>query len=372
MMRTKDWEALLRDGEAAHIRACLREARRFVIDGAAAARWGTVAREVPELVAKHQEFAQPPFDVMWVEVEFAPFILALTGNAPDAECDRRVGYLFDRGNLWTAVQGTQATPDTEVAMTPIVYRLHRPWLPEEQEALAKRVNCSRVFFEGFMWGSGFSQVDDKTTGALRDSHTIEFRAHPRFRDNEHDMWRTLSMAAAGELRSILTLLLLMNRPGLTRIVQDVPARRSFLKGKSVSYFGYSTVEIDLAAKESIIRLGAKGAERGSPRRHEVRGHFVHDAQYKRGRAIGCNHNLVPFEDSKHPDKSWKCTSCLGKRWWRPAFQRGDAGKGFVYQDHVVTASAPGLTRAGSIVSSGQTFLHKDLGDVAAVSGVKPG
>lgn len=116
------------------------------------------------------------------------------------------------------------------------------------------------------------------------------------------------------------------------VISEKPNRVVRPRGKKLLYFGHSTIKIELTAPKITRRDFATGTH-ATPRRHQVMGHFVH-----RGGQRGCTHPWqVVTRDPDDGIPRWECPDCGRKRTWRKAFERGDAGKGFVHQKYEVTA-----------------------------------
>lgn len=118
----------------------------------------------------------------------------------------------------------------------------------------------------------------------------------------------------------------------THKLSRVDARSGISRGKRVVYRAHSTVSINLAETQGHFRQFLNG-HRGSYRRHEVRGTWVHFHKVS-----GCQHEFVPREVAE-PDPMrprYICSKCGQYRSWRPSHERGDAGKGWVEKDYRVT------------------------------------
>lgn len=113
------------------------------------------------------------------------------------------------------------------------------------------------------------------------------------------------------------------------VTSEQPEHRTASRGRQVRYYSHSTINIDLTAPKITRRCFSTGTH-ASPRRHQVMGHFVH-----RGGDRSCSHQWE--RQPGETPKRWCCSACERKRVWRAAFERGDAGKGFVRQDYQVTA-----------------------------------
>ena len=109
-------------------------------------------------------------------------------------------------------------------------------------------------------------------------------------------------------------------------------RRTIRKGRPVRYFARSEIKIDLTAPAEIRRAFVTG-DRGSPRWHEVRRHFVHF-----GGSPSCIHAWSALPVADDGKKRWVCDRCERRRCERfYPNGRGDAGKGFVRQSYAITA-----------------------------------
>jgi hypothetical protein len=146
----------------------------------------------------------------------------------------------------------------------------------------------------------------------------------------------------GDLRNVIACLLMLNRPTITKYVDDLPQSRGWLKNKLVPYWSHTTVTINLDPKP-ILRLIGTDRESGvTKRRHEVEGHYCHDKEWRDyGTIAGCIHepidtdaDWIPLVGVYAPStvEHWVCKVCGGKRWWRSEHLRGDANKGWVIKD----------------------------------------
>lgn len=311
-----------------NLQARVRASKVFVMDEAAALRVAETCREVPDLLARQQQFARQPYDVMWVEFELRALWEAITGRVMDDRGDYKIAYFYDHGTASVVVGGTQEDPGATPCAMPLVYDIGTPWELADQIAFVERVKTSRMNLDMFFWGEAVMKLLDREEQRdLRAHNTLRMIARPDL--DPEALFHTIYQNGAGELRNMLAILLLMNRPSLTRFVRDVPRRRGFVRGKLRPFMGHSVVTIDLSPVPTLRRLGTP-ADDGTPRRrHEVRGHYCHNDAYRQGTRLGCEHAFVRDEAATHPEDSWLCTGCGGKRWWRSMHHRGDAGTGFV-------------------------------------------
>lgn len=101
----------------------------------------------------------------------------------------------------------------------------------------------------------------------------------------------------------------------------------------VKYGAHKTIDLKLFDKKEIRSIVTPPGHRSSPRRHPVRGHWVHF-----GEPHNCEHDWerVICDDPSEDDGRirYRCSKCGVRRTWRNAFNRGDALKGFVNHDYV--------------------------------------
>lgn len=126
--------------------------------------------------------------------------------------------------------------------------------------------------------------------------------------------------------------LLLNQKHGVHVSEPTMTRKGMSRGKTLTFYGRSTVSVSLHAAEELHRHFAT-MTRTTPRRHAVRGHFVH-----RGGDRDCEHQWEKLVDRPAAaGDAWICTACDRKRSWRRDFERGDASKGYVTQTWKVTA-----------------------------------
>jgi hypothetical protein len=88
------------------IRDRLIEAKRFVLDATATRYVGDFIDKVPEAVAYAQEFAIPPFPLMYVEFPAPELWKAVTHAEPNwATNDRTLGYLYAGPRVYVLAGG---------------------------------------------------------------------------------------------------------------------------------------------------------------------------------------------------------------------------------------------------------------------------
>ena len=215
--------------------------------------------------------------------------------------------------------------------------------------MAEQTGTSRAQFDSYFWGTTTLDIDDASLRSLRAHHRLDLLPIDKNRFIVPKRLTDLLYGGAGELRNIIAMLLMLNRPTITQYRNTTPASRGWLKGKIIPYFSHTTVTISLDAVATLRLIGTPAGEAVPRRAHEVRGHFCHDEVARNFlRIAGCLHewqrchdDWTPWPDGPHDPiplrlNHWACKTCAGKRWWRPKHMRGDATRGFVVKDYAVT------------------------------------
>jgi hypothetical protein len=337
----------------------VRQAHRYVLDEQAAARIGDVVRRVPELLLREHRFARAPFELTWVEFPHWRFWQVLTDGRPqviekpqDETSDHTIGYLFDHGRVNTVSGGTVGQPHKRYPyLTPFQYHLHTDWPVEDQIRFVQAVGSSRGQIDHYLWGATSTQLQPEHARVLRDNHRLDLLPlEAAFRSrivSEPNLLDKAMRGGSGELRNMIAILLMLNRPTIARYRNVLPGARGWHRGKLIPYLSHTTVTVDIDAVPTLRMIGTPAGEGVPRRRHEVEGHYCHDVTARDfHRIAGCIHDWITCDDEwtpapKIPDgeaNHWRCSICDGKRWWRAEHLRGDATRGFVRADHAVTAS----------------------------------
>lgn len=333
-LAARDKPTLVSEAANESIRNRIRGAKQFVLDDAAADHIGRLMRDVPDLLIPQMRFARAPFERAWIEFDASVLWKAHNGAEPDDKADSALGVFIDGNSAYTVIGGTIGGGTTPPVLSPIAYDLNTPWGDaDDDDPVRQRIEMSNALadlglspltLQHFYWGRMFPSAQAAGVRLFEHSLRILPLRDARLKSVLPSLWDT----ANGELRNILTILLMLNRPSLTRVVREQAKGRGFIGNKLAPYFAHSVVTIDLDPKPALLRLTAGAG--GSKRRHEVRGHWCHDAAC---RASPCAHDWRPHpayagkDDPTDPDH-WLCDNCGGKRWWRAEHARGDAGKGF--------------------------------------------
>jgi len=326
------------------VRRSLRTAKQFVLDDRAVEHIGRLMRDVPDLLIPQLRFARAPFEHTWIEFDASVLWKAHNDMEPDTDGDTAFGILIDGNAAYTVIGGTIEWGPTPPRVSPLVYHLNTPWGDaEEDDPYRQRVQMANALgdlgmspltLQHFYWGSMYHRAAAQGVKLYEHSLQVLPLRDKRMLPFLHDLWQS----GLGELRNILIVLTVLNRPSLLTVVREQGRSRGFIGNRPAPYWAHSVVTINLDRKESVLRLTDSAGT--TKRRHEVRGHWCHD---RRCRESQCIHDWTPHpdymdrDDPAEPDH-WQCTQCQGKRWWRAEHARGDAGKGFSVRDgyHVIS------------------------------------
>jgi hypothetical protein len=314
------WDTVLTTQNQKRVKAAAMRARPYRFDEAASAKIGAFSTECIDLVAANLEFAIPPFDSIYIEIDIQQCISG-TGRAhptnaePDA--DWKLGFLIDHGTIWTvACNKTQphcaVSPwgyiDTSYFEHGVARHDMSPW-NEKAELLL---------------GSAVRDVDKGMMSKFLDRFDVGFFGRPNISREAMDY---MLAGSVGEIRFLsAALLFLQARRGVS--IGGVPFERRMTRGKSRVFMAHSTVTINLEGPVEMRRAFTIG-DRQSPRAHEVPAHFAH-----RYGDRNCEHQWREREDEP---THWDCPLCGRFRYLRKQHMRGDASIGFVTRDYNVIA-----------------------------------
>lgn len=307
----------------------LRQAQRFVLDRDASHLVGSLVRGAASLMMREHEFARPPYDPTWIEIDYPAYMHGL-GHEPnpnDKTVDLRVGYFYGAGNLLFVTETAEHPP----SVMPYWFKLHSPQLEELE--LAQMLKITRLQLRQIILGND-GIPDDWWNSA---DATAFFRSHPlmisptvvkELKMNTHHIVNML-LGGAGSLKQGIALLLLLGRPGQATVhLSEQPHRQGIIRGSTRTLLSHHKVTIHLSVPEAVRKVVDTLHSTGiHHRRHSVRGHW---AQTRRN-VNGCTHSWEPETVDKY-----HCLDCKAKRWWRVKHNRGDIALGMVTKEYEVT------------------------------------
>lgn len=312
-------------GELKKLKALRARARRFVFDEAASERAGRFATECADIVCEHSQFALPPFPNSYIEIDNVASLRVSSRMRIEDGTARRLGFLFtEDGDLYVCSGGDYQSKGF------LPFRYHR----KEAGSGGMEMPGDHGFLRDFLIGevaAGLRPAVDAFSHHVTDIWAVS-AVNPSRALIEH-----MVEECRGEFKRALTALLLLNQKrGVA--VRDVPPARRLAGGKLKTYMAHSVVSIDIGGED--LRGFFHVDSRASPRRHEVRGHYVHY-----GIDEACGHEWAPYSTPElerrdvdrggKPVPRWRCALCQGLRVRRETFHRGDATKGFVTKSYEV-------------------------------------
>jgi hypothetical protein len=140
--------------------------------------------------------------------------------------------------------------------------------------------------------------------------------------------------AAGVVRFVLGCLAMLQRRIVLPGEPYAQRGRRLVSGKSLPFFGYRTITLEVPGKLRLQRAFAQREPAEPKRRHEVAASWCYNAKAR----AGCADELHDWRPLV-PEQRYQCRVCGGKRWRRREHQRGDASRGWVHQDRVVKTPA---------------------------------
>lgn len=340
------------------------QAKKFVLDAQATVYLARMLKEHPRIVSDANDFAQRPFEQMWIEMPFPAFYEIMTGRKTDSDGDQIIGYLFDGPVVNVAsfgAEGVRYGKSTPAGFTPVEYILNRPMSETETEKVCAQLGMRS--HRGFaidiqMWGSSalsfvtdpeerarlglLNYVEDRPDRewdaeglrSLRENHTLRIRKIPGVPDEDI---KDVVQGSSGDLRNIIALLLFLNRTANIQSVREEPMGHAMINRRPRPLLPHKVISLRIDPGPRLLKLVAD-QEHIKRCNHPVRGHYKHD---KRAWA-GCPHGKELAGDFgewwiEYEPLRWKCEECGGKRWWHPAHRRGDPALGVIDRDYAVTS-----------------------------------
>jgi hypothetical protein len=310
------------------VQARLRNAKVFKFDEQAAVYAAQMMRDYPEAIAREIEFAIPPFAQMYIEYPFPKFYetltpgyMRITDPLPLEDQDQDVGYFYDGPRVYIMSRTLSISKHNSHGMLlPLRFRLNQTFSFQEEQAIARSLQGSRLSIDHFLWGSCYRKLaergDHASMRALREHHSCEVWWG---RDNimePQNILAHLLRTNAGDLRSIVAFLLFLNKTRDVQIIDTLPPAPGFVRAKPRTLVRVNLIRIKLDPGPLLEREFKGRATGGWRREHDVRGHWCHDRNYHANKAPH-EHDL---RETHH--QFWKCLKCGGCRWWRKEHHRG--------------------------------------------------
>lgn len=310
------------------------KARRFKFTDEVTTALAHLLRDFPNALLDNYQFALPPYDCCYLEFNLRLFLKELGARTSEDIgldiTDQTIGYLINDHQITSLVQGVDPAQPPIIGAVSYSYVEHRPLpglIPLKIDGLVVREPGSDAvedFHLGFLLGT--TLVNPRSTMTPERAHDLVLRIRPHFDASFKPSGKTahaLIYGAMGEARNFMALLLWLNQPTVSHIV-DVPAGRGWYKSKPVAYAAHHVVRL---RKETTTRSLLRAfAPRRAPRRHEVEAFW---RNYDK--TPGCEH-AWPILPDEHGH--WRCGKCPQWRTRVRSHERGDAGVGFVTKEYL--------------------------------------
>jgi hypothetical protein len=317
----------------------LKLAKHFVFDRQATEYCAALLKQEPRIVADAQDFAIPPFERTYIEIDFTAWYRVLAGREPDGHADIRMGYLIVKNEVRCLSESLEG-----VGLSPISYRLNEPFTLEEEVKLCRQLQISRSKLDLFFWAESaftFTRVENvdgrreahvdhewqkEGLRSLRANHGFAFNLPPH--RSLPKIWDRFYESSAGDLRNIIGLLLFLNRTSKTRYETEAPLLPGRWIGcKQATLLRHRVISFSVNPVPRLLKLAAGESIRR--RLHDVRGHLCHNEVAR------TNLHDHEWEESEENHLRWSC-SCGGLRWWRKPHMRGHEERGLVTSEYRVT------------------------------------
>lgn len=292
------------------------KARAFSFDEAASYKIGKFSFECVDLVMENMEFAIPPFETTYIEIDVHA---AVEGTRQPSHQirgteDWRVGFLIDNGVIIVIANAR----DRPVGLiSPFGYL--------DTSAFADSFGLwGEDTIAALLLGRAKDAVDKEKLSKVIDRFRVGIFSGP---DLPREAIESIMRGSAGEIRYLLTAILFLHmKRGVS--IGSVPFERKMSRGKSRVFMEHHVVTINLEGIPEM-RRAFEITDRASPRAHEVPSHFAH-----RYGDTNCEHHWIARENEP---THWDCPLCGRFRYLRKQHMRGDASKGFITKEYSVIA-----------------------------------
>lgn len=326
-------------------------AHRYLFQSDACAKVGELLRDGFDLIVKHNEFARPPYDNIYIEMEDQRRLFGIWKGREayvDETSDTRVGFLIRNNFMLTISEGPSTrdgilnTQKLDHSITLFSVGLNKPQSaglsmygddPEIQQVvkaayvtggIRKNQRNDSPSWEDVAWQVPVQLI--KEFSAMYDIRANVIVPNDFDRD-EYALFRRACFLGSGDVMIALAALLLLNQKTDKITYETVGHSSGIVKGKRTVFKAHSVVKIHLEAKQTMRTL-FRQMDRAPPVVHDVCGHWVHY-----GERLKCEHHWEPLDISHD---RYRCAHCGLRRTWRKAHVRGTAERGVNTKHYNVT------------------------------------
>ena len=326
--------------EAAPPLGVLHQAKKFIFDASASEYIGSLLMKAQGEVLSQHDWARPPFETTWIEMDHVAYWergLKLGNDYKKGTPDNLFGMLIHHGTVWLFSYAPGHRHDESLGCGPFQYQLHTPISFEEELAMARTFGMGLNTYRQALLGGMIDETGRPTlsvdwwnamAGEVVRSHKMFINPSivPNMDRTSPENRAQALASGAGDLKLIITLLLMVTRPRKMFNVTETGPKRMLYKGHNLVRRAHSVVTMRLA-KEAALHHAVHHEFTSQHRQmHDVRGHWAES----RHNALCQEHSWEPI-DKDH----FYCLNCPAKRWWRKAHSRGELRLGDKTTDYHV-------------------------------------
>lgn len=314
--------------------------QRFILSDSASYKAGKITKATEERMILNHQFARPPHPVTYVEFNLDEFLRG--GNMPyydNAGKDVRVGLLsVEQEGRDTAIYVFSSGEQEGMGAIKAPFYYLRGGLTKEtyvpEGLFQANVEMSKDMDEAlnlitFLLGSSIASIPDDQRSEVAREFYDDWSVQQTYSEQKYPL--EVARSCVGDVRNWIALMLLINQPKIIQ-TESVGRASGIRRGRRVVFLAHNIVDIELGRRKVYARmLNFKMGHRASPRRHNVRGHYIH-----RGGNPDCIHEW-PKEASisRNGAPNWTCQKCGRLRTWRKAYYKGSAERGFATHDYSI-------------------------------------
>lgn len=307
-------------------------ARRYMFTDDVVTKIAELLRDYPDALLNNYQFALPPYPHLYMEYNIDLFLQTLGTRRPSGQIDGpgrdvQLGFLIANGHQAHVV--CKAVDDPQVICTPVAYSLHNDHrMPNGMIDLPARNEADVASRMQHLFGTTLNNTNATWNPGRISDINARFRSWTEralvteVRGDASKVQQILT-GSAGELRTMLMMLLWINQPKLF-VLSSRPASRQWVGNKKIAYAAHNVVHLNsTVTKRSLVQTFS---ERRGPRRHEVA------AFWRNHNKTHCEHDWPLFPDE---DGHFHCKKCPQWRVRVKQHERGDATIGFVTKHYEV-------------------------------------
>jgi hypothetical protein len=354
-----------------------RAATRYTFDKEASYYLGEFIRDFGEFIVDNREFAIPPNDRCYIEIDLLEMHSAIYEEMSEhiqGEHEKLLGFLIDGNHVYHCAsmiwlhrasgeyrESQQFTPISMDMNTPTDEYEFLKHLKDDLEEDQKEIDIGMQRVHYFL-GDTTDEIEDldKLFAILHENtvHIHDCENLPR----DVIMREFTEMQGGGLLRTLWAAILLIHQKRGTNIM-SVPRKTGLVKGKRHVFDAYKVIKLEVCPSAQEMRKRVLAGRRSSPIDHPVKGHYAHWHKNE-----DCVHIWVRDEEDEF---RWDCRECGCIRRYRKATRRGDIRLGSVSRDYELVNS-PKNSVNDEEMRYNQIIAHVERLDDQDDKGASPG